>query len=173
MRFHTLIGAILIASLAGGAQAQSYYGSDRILHHYDPFDTIPGTEIEGGLGSGLPPAPARPLIIGTNGNAVYAPTNPLLAGPQYVDPRRYGTLEMTQTERRLYFAKDPAAYARRHAGEPRRIRWRGEATNPVVASPGYRPSPEAAEHAYAAALRGRVGSVARPAVDDILYLPKR
>lgn len=173
MRFTTLIGAMLLCVAGTATQAQTYYGSDRILHHYDPFDTIPGTEIDGGFGTGLPPSPARPLVIGSNGNAVYAPTNPLLPGPRYTDPRRYGQLRLTPYERRLYFAKDPVAYARRHAGERPRPHWRGEATNPVVASTGYRESPAAAERAYAAALRGRgvPGPAAGP--DDIVYVPQR
>lgn len=173
MRFPTLLAALALATLAQGANAQSYYGSDRILQHYDPFDTIPGAEVQGGIGSGLAPSPARPLVLGLDGFAVYAPTNPLLPGPQYVDPRRYGQLRLTPYERRLYFAKDPQAYARRHAYEPPHRLWPGEATNPVVASTGYRPSPDVAERAYRESLRGFVTPSWPVGPDDILYVPRR
>lgn len=173
MRFTLLVGAVLMTALGTGAQAQSYYGPDRILEHYDPFDTIPGAEIQGGLGAGLPPAPARPLVLGYDGVPVYAATNPLLPGPQYVDPRAYGQLRLSPYERRLYFAKDPAAYARRHAYDAPQPRWRGEATNPVVASTGIRVSERDVARAYAAAIQGRGRPGLPPGPDDLQYLPRR
>lgn len=145
----------LVVALGGHAEAQTRYGSYVITHEYDPFDTIPGTETQGGIGSGRVPSPARPMILGADGEPVYVAADPLLPGPQNVDPRRYGRLTMTPYERQLYFAKNPAAYARRHRYDAPHPYWPGEATNPVVAATRYRPGPAGAARPVHTDHRGR------------------
>lgn len=163
---HRLAGAAAaVLTLIGlgsptAATAQTRYEGYEIYHRYDPFDTIPGSEIQGGLGNGRFPSPARPLILDAAGNPVDVETNALLPGPKNVDPRRYGTIVMTPYQRRLYFAKDPVAYARRHRYDRAHRHWPGEATNPVVASTGDRLGPGGAARPQRA--DGRRGYVRRP-----------
>ncbi len=130
--------ALASAALPSAAVAQTTYEGYAIQHRYDPFDTIPGTEVQGGIGDGRFPSPARPLILDADGRPLDVAVNALLPGPKNVDPRLYGEIIMTPYQRRLYFAKDPAAYAYRHRYDRPHRHWPGEATNRIVASTGDR-----------------------------------